>query len=269
LISSARLKGSCLSLDSLSSPSKADARGSFFYKGGKAGCLLVHGFTGTPFVFRELGERLGRLGLTVSAPLLPGHGTSVQDLAHVRWSSWVETCRDEFERVRGLCEEIFILGLSMGGAIALILAAEKPCSGCVTLSAPVSLEARYRFLAASAGRVLGSWKKRHPVPFEMGYDRYSFSAVREYVRLLEAARGVLPSVGCPVLVVHSEKDRRVPLRNARTIVRKIGSSDKELWVLTSSGHTVIMGDEKERVNERIIRFFKTHSTHEQGTGTDS
>jgi carboxylesterase len=261
--------GSCLSLDSISSPSKADARGSFFYKGGKVGCLLVHGFTGTPFVFRELGERLGHVGMTVSAPLLPGHGTSIRDLASVPWSSWVKTCREEFERIRGLCEEVFLLGLSMGGAISLMLAAEKQCSGCVTLSAPVSLEARYRFLAASAGLILGSWKKRHPVPFEMGYDRYSFSAVREYVRLLEAARGVLPSVGCPVLVVHSEKDRRVPLRNARTIVRKIGSSDKELWVLTSSGHTVIMGDEKERVKERIIRFFETHSALGKTAGMDS
>jgi carboxylesterase len=65
--------------------------GSFFFEGGDTGCLLIHGFTGTPQNIRPLGDFLARRGLTVLAPRLHGHGTSLEWLAFVREHSRVLT----------------------------------------------------------------------------------------------------------------------------------------------------------------------------------
>ena len=68
----------------------ADGKASFFLSGSRTGCLLLHGFTSTPAELRPLGEALHRAGYTVHAPLLPGHGTSPEDLLHITYCDWIE-----------------------------------------------------------------------------------------------------------------------------------------------------------------------------------
>ncbi len=90
-----------------------------------AAVLLLHGFTGSPWEVRPLGESLADRGFHAHAPRLPGHGTTPEDLLWVGWRDWVEGAEralaalDAFPRV-------FVAGLSMGALLGLLLAARRP-----------------------------------------------------------------------------------------------------------------------------------------------
>jgi len=53
----------------------------FFFEGGEVGCLLVHGFSGSPPEMQPMGDYLAGKGLTVLGVRLAGHGTSPEDMA--------------------------------------------------------------------------------------------------------------------------------------------------------------------------------------------
>ena len=95
---------------------------SFFEKRSSRGILLIHGFTATTNSVRQLASRLGELDWTISAPLLLGHGESLEKLSTTKWRDWatqVELC---WHQLNDHCDESFIAGESAGGLLALWLA---------------------------------------------------------------------------------------------------------------------------------------------------
>jgi carboxylesterase len=117
----------------------------FFFEGGKTGCLVSHGFTGTTQSMRFLGEYLARGGgLTVVGPRLKGHGTAPEDMAQSTAEEWIRDLEVAMETLRARCDRIFITGLSMGGTLTLYMAAMHadvfhgavPINGAVFLNSP-------------------------------------------------------------------------------------------------------------------------------------
>ncbi|MFH2132574.1 MAG: alpha/beta fold hydrolase, partial [bacterium] len=99
----------------------------FFFEGGETGCLVCHGFTGSPQSMRFLGEYLSHEGgLTVAGPRLQGHGTSVADMAASTAEDWIRSVEAGLEMLKARCTRIFIAGLSMGGTLTLYTAAMHP-----------------------------------------------------------------------------------------------------------------------------------------------
>src|SRR5919109_4608653 len=94
----------------------------FSHEGGRTGALLCHGFTGSPQTLRAWAEYLAAAGLTVSLPRLPGHGTTWQEMARTRWEDWYAEVDRALSDMRPRTDEIFVMGLSMGGCLALRLA---------------------------------------------------------------------------------------------------------------------------------------------------
>ena len=94
--------------------------------GGPVGVLVCHGFTGTTQSIRPWAEHLASAGLTVAAPRLPGHGTRWQDLNATGWDDWYGEVERTFDDLRGRCDTVFAMGLSMGGMIAQTMAIEHP-----------------------------------------------------------------------------------------------------------------------------------------------
>jgi carboxylesterase len=109
----------------------------FSFEGGKVGALMVHGFTGSPYSMRPWGSFLADAGLTVLGPRLPGHGTRWQEMNLTRWQDWYGEVERGFDTLRGRCDQVFVMGLSMGGTLALRLAEEKgdDLAGVVTVNA--------------------------------------------------------------------------------------------------------------------------------------
>src|SRR4029453_16615399 len=99
--------------------------GTFYFEGSDDGCLLVHGFTGTPQNVRPLGDFLARRGLTVLAPRLAGHGTSVDEFEKTGPEDWISTVEGGLDQLKKTCSSVFVIGISMGGTLAMHLAATR------------------------------------------------------------------------------------------------------------------------------------------------
>ena len=76
--------------------------------------LLIHGYTGAPPEVRLVGDYLHQRGYTVSGPLLPGHGTTAQEMNHRQWSDWAGHVEGALADLQARCETLFVGGLSMG-----------------------------------------------------------------------------------------------------------------------------------------------------------
>ncbi len=98
----------------------------FFLEGGSIGVLLIHGFTGSPPEMRLVGDYLHQRGFTVSGPLLPGHGTTVEDMNRCQWTDWTNHVEKALADLQARCETVFVGGLSMGSLLTLYLAAHHP-----------------------------------------------------------------------------------------------------------------------------------------------
>ena len=129
--------------------------GAYWFEGNEAGCLILHGFTGTPQNVRPLADYLARRGLTVSVPRIAGHGTTVQDLDTTGPEDWLGTAEQALADLHSQCATVFVAGISLGGTYTLELARRhQDLAGVVVMAAPVlDLEARGRARATVTRRL--------------------------------------------------------------------------------------------------------------------
>lgn len=225
----------------------------------KIGCLLLHGFTGTPWVFNELADSLQTLHIQVRTPLLPGHGTHPMDLAHTSWREWQNKAEDELRVLQEECDRICIVGVSAGGAVALLLASYFRVHGVATLSTPFRLPSAMVLFLPLAKLFCSCWPKK-PLPEgkirdeEAGYDCYPVNGILEVVKLLRRMRSRLDSVECPVRILHARGDRRVSESNTGQLYQRVKSEDKKIIMFEHPCHTILKGQEREKAEEALIRF---------------
>ncbi len=239
----------------------------FFLQGGPVGVLMIHGYPGSPPEMRLVGDYLHERGCTVSAPLLPGHGTTAEDLNTTRWTDWRDHLVRALESLRDQCQEIFIAGLSAGGVLALYLAATQPdLVGAITYSAAL-YPSNWLLNLVPVGKYL---IKQFPMREEhltnpeaisriWTYDTYPTAGAHELLKVLREVKRLLPKITCPLLIVHSTLDRDVRSKSARVIYEQSASQDKELVWLHNSGHNIMVDSEWELVAERTYRFIQAHS----------
>ena len=95
-------------------------------RGGSHGVLVLHGFTGNPQSMRPLAEAVAAAGFTVELPLLPGHGTAVEDMVPTRWEDWSAAAEAAYQALAARCDQVAVAGLSMGGTLTCWLAEQHP-----------------------------------------------------------------------------------------------------------------------------------------------
>jgi carboxylesterase len=230
---------------------------------GRVGALLIHGFTGSPQGLRELGEYLSERGIAVIAPRLPGHGTTWQDLNSRKAQEWADAVELGFHEIAAEREEVFLVALSFGAALAFDLAARYPSevTGIVTMAGLVFTKDPRRFASPVIKRLVRSIPGvgndiADPEGKEIAYDRLPTAAAHEMLRFIRRAKMGLPSISQPLLVIHSRNDHTVHPANAQHIYDTVASTDKELVWLDRSYHVVTLDYEKEDVFERTYRFIK-------------
>ena len=106
----------------------------FLFKGGDIGCLLVHGFTGTPKEMRTLGEFLAEKNYTVLGIRLAGHASKPEDIIRTRWRDWLGSVEDGIHLLHQSCSQVIVAGLSMGGMLTTIAASRFPLTGIILMS---------------------------------------------------------------------------------------------------------------------------------------
>jgi carboxylesterase len=232
---------------------------------GPRGALLIHGFAGTPPELRRLGEVLAASGFRCHAPVLPGHGTTPQDLERTRWQDWAEWVAEAFDALAAECEAVVVAGQSMGGALALDLAAhDLRVRAVTTLAAPIWLSGPLPPLLPLIKRVV-RWHRTgddvdlwHPDAVE---ELYSYGlrptrSIDELRRLCAAVRKELAEIRAPVLVVHGLRDRSIDPRCASEIARRlIGSEEVRLRLLPRSGHAISVDVDRDSINAEILQWF--------------
>lgn len=237
------------------------------HRKGPVGCLLIHGFSGTPNELMELAEYLAGHDVTIFIPTLPGHATYSADLFNYTWRDWFNHVKRVYADLRNSCEEVFVGGLSMGGTLALHLAAHYPANGVIAMSAAVELPLWQKY----ATRLLKDIKKFHhkrnaeDVHDRAGkqqlnsYLRYPFKAVDELFRLLDHVRADLPEIEQPLMIFHSKKDHTVPYHNSDLIFNSVSSKDKWKIVLEESYHVITVDEEKEQVQKEVLKFIRENA----------
>src|SRR5215208_6989967 len=109
----------------------------------KPACLLIHGFTGTPKEMRWLGEYLHQQGYTCLGVRLAGHASHPEDMIRSRWTDWVASVEEGYQLLCGVSDDIYLIGLSMGGALSLLMATQLEVRGVVAMSTPARLPTDY------------------------------------------------------------------------------------------------------------------------------
>jgi carboxylesterase len=243
--------------------------GGFGMEGGSVGCLLVHGFTGAPPEMRLLGEYLNAQGLTISGPLLAGHGTSAEDLNHVRWQDWVATAEKALLELLGSCELVFIAGLSMGALVTAHLAVMYPEVGGIILYSP-ALKVANKLL--SLAPLLRFFIKQFPTgadtdltdPEASGrlwhYETYPVGGAAELLKLQRVVRAELQDVHVPAIIFYSTRDASIHPTSAQRTYDGLGCEDKELVTLHNSGHCITVDSERASVFARTYGFIAAHGS---------
>ncbi|NMA02321.1 MAG: alpha/beta fold hydrolase [Clostridia bacterium] len=228
--------------------------------GNHIGCLLVHGFTGSPGEMFPLGQFLNQKGYTVRGVLLPGHGTKVEDLEGVGWSEWYQEVENEYKRLRESCSQVFVIGLSMGGALSLNLATENVLAGVVSICAPIYIADKKAYLTPYLKRfVRYSKKKVRKKPYNsFSYDVYPLSGTAQLVKAIPAIKKNLGKITSPALIIQAQQDKTVEPRSAQFIYDNIGSKEKSLKWLEKSGHVATLDIEREKVFNWIEHFINSY-----------
>ncbi|KPU26478.1 hypothetical protein TR13x_09980 [Caloranaerobacter sp. TR13] len=232
----------------------------FYFKGNNIGCLLIHGFTGSPAEMKLLGEFLHKQGCTVNGVLLKGHGTKVEDMEQTTWKDWLSSAEVELIDLKHKCDKVVVIGLSMGGIIALNLAERFNIDAVVSIAAPIKITNRKVYFA----RVIKYFKKYILKPekkfdedvkdYCISYDRTPVALIPHLLKLIRITKRRFKKVKAPILIIQSKNDKTVRYESAEYILKKVGSQFKKLVYLKESGHVVTLDLEREKVFTEIKKF---------------
>jgi carboxylesterase len=237
----------------------------FYVAGSKVGILLCHGYTGSPQSMRYLAEYLAEHGgFSVSLPRLPGHGTALEDMARTSAVDWLGAVRAALAELEQRCTSVFVVGLSMGGTLALHVAATRPdvVRGAVLINTPLSLDnPDFAAIAFSDEApeylpAIGSDIKRADVG-ELSYPGAPVATAKHLYALIATARELAPRLSCPLLVFTSREDHVVPPANGPYLLEHAGSSDKRLVMLEDSYHVATLDNDRERIACETLEFIRS------------
>lgn len=231
----------------------------FHFPGNEVGVLVQHGFTGTTQSMRGLGEYLAKCGFTVYGPQLKGHGTHYEEMEGTTYQDWIESADAGYRMLKEKCSRIFVVGLSMGGTLAVELAHRHPeTRGIVLINAAMKMDSLERTAVENKVRFLdaiGSDIKAEGVK-ELAYEKTPVKSVKEIVKLMEVVRKKVPSVTCPALILMSKEDHVVPPSNSRFLLDNLNSAEKSLIELENSYHVATLDHDKELIERETEAFIK-------------
>jgi carboxylesterase len=231
------------------------------------GIILVHGFTGTPFEVRYLGERLAREGFAVRAPLLPGHGTTIEELDRTTWSDWVDAVERAADAMRERCARVAVIGQSLGGLLALHLGSRRRDLAAIgTLAAPLWLPPLAARVARSTQQGLlrgvraipklggSDVRDRRARAENPCYDAIPTRALGHLLAFMRIVDDALPLVAPPVLVLHGARDHTAPAACAARIAARTGA--RRLRILPRSYHLIAADVERDIVAAEVASFVR-------------
>lgn len=236
----------------------------FYFPGGPAGCLLVHGFTGAPEEMRWMGEYLAERGFSVLGVRLFGHATDPADMNRSRWEDWLASVEDGYHLLLGQCSQVVTMGLSLGGALALLAAAALPMAGVVVMDTPAWVPdrrvRRLRPLLPLLSAIIpfiGQRSSANPQiepDTHLHYSVLPLRATGELHDVLKVMRARLHSVQAPALLMYAAGNHAIGRRHAQLVLEGLGTTDKSLEWIERSGHVIPRSAGRQAAFELAERF---------------
>jgi len=235
----------------------------------KPACLLIHGFTGAPKEMRWMGDYLHQRGYTCLGVRLAGHATDPEDMVRSRWTDWTVSVEDGYQLLRGLTDDIFLVGLSMGGILSLLMSTRLDVKGVVAMSTPSRLPEDYPVWLLELISLFVKYRpKTNEEPGTGWFDKtawqdhisYSQNPVRsgaELKKLILEMRAALPKVTIPVLLMHSKDETYVLPENMEEIYAGlVNAPDKTKLYITGSGHVLSRDAGRDEVFKAALDFIQ-------------
>ena len=216
-----------------------------------------------------MGEYLNQQGLTCLGIRLAGHATHPEDMRRSRWTDWAASVEDGYHLLRGTTERVYLIGLSMGGALSLLMSTRLDVKGVVAMSAPYQLPTDYplwrlrlyssfvRNAPKSAEAPGSSWFDKAAFAGHISYPQNPTRSVVELKLLLGEMRAALPEVRTPLLLIHSKDDPYVLPGNTDKLSSALANAaDKTMLFVTGSGHVLTRDAARQQVFESAWEFIK-------------
>jgi carboxylesterase len=242
------------------------------------GVLCIHGFTGSPYEVRFLGERLAARGFHAVGPALAGHEHGRPDeLDGTTWRDWVASAERAFDDLRARHARVCVVGLSMGGLVALHLARHRGtemeafCALATPLWLPRHIEVAARGIdrlpwaaAARLGlrrphvpKIDGQSDIRDPIARRQNptMPGIPLGALGSLIEFMAVVRGEVAGIRVPAFIAHARRDHTAPFACAAWLQANIGSREVRGLTLGRSYHVITIDDERELVARAVGDFF--------------
>jgi len=203
--------------------------------------------------------------LALHRPLLPGHGERPQALLGLGYADWLQFAEERLLEVGGAGPAV-LAGLSLGGLLALDLAAHHPerVAGLILLAPALWLREPHPDWTISLTRRLRIPERLLPKPAgpdlrdpraraaNAGYRAQPLGGIQSVQLAGRRCRQLLARITCPTLVLQGARDRVVHPQTPWRLAEGLGSQDCRVVLLAGSGH--LLGEDVDHLRaEREIR----------------
>jgi carboxylesterase len=245
-----------VALETLSAPARPELTG-----GRRVGVLLSHGITGNPTSMTPWGSYLADRGYAVEVPVLPGHGTTWEDANKTSWDDWYRAINDVFDKLRSEVDSVVVGGLSMGGAVALRLAADRgdQVAGIVVVNPALASRRKDLLALPLLKHVVGGFPAigndiKKPGGNEYPYPKTPLKALHSFVQQWKPLIADLPRITQPLLMFRSVDDHVVDSSSAPIITAGVSSRDLTERLLENSYHVATLDNDAPRIFEESAAF---------------
>ena len=245
-----------LARETLSAPARPELTG-----GRRIGVLLVHGITGNPTSMAPWGQYLAEQGYAVEVPLLPGHGTTWEEANTTSYTDWYAAVNRAFDDLREQVDAVVVGGLSMGGSLAMRLAADRgeQVAGIVVVNPAVASRRLDRHALPVLKHLVPGWPAigndiKKPGGEEYPYPKTPLKALHTFVRQWKPLIADLPRITQPLLIFRSVEDHVVDSSSAPIITAGVSSRDVTERLLEDSYHVATLDNDAPLIFEESAAF---------------
>ena len=234
------------------------------------GIYIIHGFSNSTYDVRELAEYLGNSGFYTRADNLPGHGTTADDCNRCTYNDWIQFVEKGVSEMDSKCDNVFIIGISLGSVLAIYLATKFQFKGVVFVATVLKFNNEFKirmlntifhpFFSKINKRKVYDKKIRDSFDYH-GYDVYPMTGLNEMRKLTNIVRPILNQVTSPALIICSDRDLVSLRENFDIVFDNISTDIKEALVLKKSTHYIFTKHfEQQIVFNKILSFFQERLT---------
>lgn len=230
------------------------------------GIYIIHGFTNSTYEVKDLALHLSKEGFYTKIENLPGHGTTPEDCNRYRYTDWIKFVEQGIAEMASKCENLFVIGISMGSILAMHLSSLFPLNAAVFASISIIFQDEFgvRVLTPIFHRLIPFWEKGYSYPKHTrlnikfsGYKVWPLTAVNEMRKLTNFVKPKLHSIKCPSLLIHSDVDKLSLKENINYVYENISSEKKEKLMVNEANHNLFLPSlDQKIIFDNIASFFK-------------